>query len=74
MNTVFLLIQLLLIILFLFILFWQGLIIIAMKNAARISKMSVPLFWIVITAANILFIALVAIVALTVSLAMRIDS
>lgn len=70
MNTVFLLIQLLLIILFLFILFWQGLIIIAMKNAARISKMSVPLFWIVITVANILFIALAVIFALTVSLRM----
>lgn len=68
MNTVFLLIQLLLIILFLFILFWQGLIIIAMKNAARISKISVPLFWIVITVANILFIALAAIFALTASL------
>lgn len=70
MNTVFFLIQLLLIILFLFILFWQGLIIIAMKNAARISKMSVPLFWIVITVANILFIAAAAIFALTVSLRM----
>lgn len=70
MNSVFLLIQLLLIILFLFILFWQGLIIIAMRNAVKISKIRVPLFWIIVTVANIIFLVIAALFVLTVSLRM----
>lgn len=70
MNSVFLLIQLLLIVLFLFILFWQSLILIAMKNAAKISKIPIPLFWIIITVANILFMVAATIFTLTASFRM----
>lgn len=70
MNSVFFLIQLLLIIIFIFILFWQGLIFIAMKNAIKTAKMQISFFWILIIFANILFIVMAVIFTLITSFRM----
>lgn len=70
MNSVFFLIQLLLIIIFIFILFWQGLILIAMKNAIKTAKMQISFFWILIIFANILFIVMAVIFTLITSFRM----
>lgn len=67
MNLIFFLIQLLLIIILLIILFWQCLILIALRNAHQTSKIRIPFIWLLTALCNILFIFL-TIMAITLTL------
>lgn len=58
MNLIFFLIQLLLTIILLIILFWQSLILIALRNAHQTSKIRIPFVWLFISLFNILLIFL----------------
>lgn len=49
-------IQLTLILVFVFLFIWQSIILIAIRNAVKTSKIPVPLFWLLASAGNILFI------------------
>ncbi len=49
-------IQVTLILVFVFLFIWQGIILIAIRSAVKTSKIPVPLFWLLVSAGNILFI------------------
>ncbi len=49
-------IQLTLILVFVFLFIWQSIVLIAIKNAVKTSKIPAPLFWFLASAGNILFI------------------
>lgn len=49
-------IQVLLVLVFVLLLFWQGLILVAIKTAVQTSKIHAPLFWLLVSIGNILFV------------------
>ncbi len=49
-------IQITLILVFVFLFIWQSIILIAVRNAFQTSKIPVPLFWLLVSAGNFLFI------------------
>lgn len=67
-NIYFLLIQMLVIVILLFIFVWQCLILIAIRNAVINSKIPAPLFWLFIAIGNLVFVIMTLIFALTVQL------
>lgn len=54
--TILLLIKALLILGFVFLLFWQGLILAAINKAVKASKIHAPSFWLLVSIGNILFL------------------
>lgn len=49
-------IQLALILVFVFLFIWQSIILIAVRNAIKTSKIPIPLFWLLASVGNLLFI------------------
>lgn len=49
-------IQIILSLVFVSLFIWQGIILIAVRNAVKTSKIPVPLFWLLASAGNLLFI------------------
>ncbi len=49
-------IQVTLILVFVFLFIWQSIILIAVRNAVKTSKIPVPLFWLLVSFGNLLFI------------------
>lgn len=49
-------IQIALILVFVFLFIWQSIILVAIRSAVKASQIPVPLFWILVSAGNLLFV------------------